>query len=159
MGRARTGCWRLARTVAGFLLAVLEISQVAAALSRPSSQASPLAGQAPLELETVACLLCGGTDHETIVITHDRLTRIGGNFRVVRCRNCQLAFTNPRPTARDRELFYPADYAPHLEPAANAGALANWRRKLEHAVLCDRYGYPPAHFNAATRLQSLLGAP
>ena len=130
---------------------------MAAALSRPSIQASPLAGQAPLELETVACLLCGGTDHETIVVTHDRLTRIGGNFRVVRCRNCQLAFTNPRPTARDRELFYPADYAPHLEPAANAGALANWRRKLEHAVLCDRYGYPPAHFKAATRLQSLLG--
>jgi hypothetical protein len=122
------------------------------------TQASPLAGQASVsvELETVDCLLCGGSDHETIVITHDRLTRIGGNFRVVRCRNCQLAFTNPRPTERDRGLFYPADYAPHLKPAASAGPLAGWRQKLEHAALRHRFGYPSARPDAATRLQSLV---
>lgn len=129
-----------------------------AAHSWPLTQASSLAGQTPIpvDLETVDCLLCGGSNHETIVITHDRLTRIGGNFRVVRCRNCQLAFTNPRPTERDRGLFYPADYAPHLKPAASAGPLAGWRQKLEHAALRHRFGYPSARPDAATRLQSLV---
>lgn len=107
-------------------------------------------------MESVDCLLCGGADHETIVITHDRLTRIGGNFRVVRCRDCQLAFTNPRPTDRARGLFYPNDYAPHLQPKAGVGALHSWRRQLERAALRQRYGYPPPIADLQTVWQSLV---
>ena len=69
----------------------------------------------PLELENVDCLLCGGREQDTVIVAEDFLTRIGGGFRVVRCRRCQLAFTNPRPTSRSLGRFYPADYAPHLE--------------------------------------------
>jgi SAM-dependent methyltransferase len=120
-------------------------------------QASRSAGQplVPVEMESVDCLLCGGGDHETIVITHDHLTRIGGNFRVVRCRNCQLAFTNPRPTDRARGLFYPADYAPHLEPESNRAHLANWRRTLEFAALRHRLGYPSRSPDRWTALKSV----
>jgi 2-polyprenyl-3-methyl-5-hydroxy-6-metoxy-1,4-benzoquinol methylase len=135
------------------------ISQVTAALSWPSRQASPLCKRAPrrVELESVACLHCGGNDQETVVITHDRLTSSGGNFRIVRCRYCGLSFTNPRPIPSDLALFYPADYAPHLEPPPAIGTLARWRRKLEHAVLRHRYGYPFARLDGKTRLLSLLG--
>jgi 2-polyprenyl-3-methyl-5-hydroxy-6-metoxy-1,4-benzoquinol methylase len=109
-----------------------------------------------VDLETVDCLLCGGLDHETVVITHDPLTHIGGNFRVVRCRNCQLAFTNPRPTERDRGLFYPVDYAPHLEPDSAADSYGGWRRTLEHSALRSRYGYPPPIHDARTAFRSVL---
>jgi SAM-dependent methyltransferase len=131
---------------------------VTAASSWRSPPALPVPGQQPIpvDLETVDCLLCGGVDHETVVITHDHLTRIGGNFRVVRCRNCQLAFTNPRPTDRDRGLFYPADYAPHLEPDSAAVGPRSWRRQLEYALLRHDYGYPPQGRKARTAFQSLL---
>ncbi len=112
--------------------------------------------QIPVDLETVDCLLCGGLDYETVVITHDPLTQIGGNFRVVRCRNCQLAFTNPRPTERDRGLFYPADYAPHLQPDSAADSYGGWRRTLEHSALRSRYGYPPPIHDARTAFRSVL---
>jgi 2-polyprenyl-3-methyl-5-hydroxy-6-metoxy-1,4-benzoquinol methylase len=109
-----------------------------------------------VELETIDCLQCGGSDHETIVITHDRLTRLGGNFRVVRCRDCQLAFTNPRPTDRARSLFYPDNYAPHLQPDAPTGALQSCRKGLERAALRRRFGYPPPATDWRTIWRSLL---
>jgi SAM-dependent methyltransferase len=119
------------------------------------SGSAPPQKQVPVELESVDCLLCGGADHETVVITHDRLTHIGGNFRVVRCRDCQLAFTNPRPTERARGLFYPADYAPHLEPESSGAPLGSWRRTLERAALSHSFGYPHRR-DARTALQSVL---
>ncbi|HET6323886.1 MAG TPA: class I SAM-dependent methyltransferase [Planctomycetaceae bacterium] len=122
----------------------------------PLAAAGPAQPQIPVELESVACLLCGGGDHETVVIGHDHLTQIGGNFRVVRCRNCRLAFTNPRPTVRDLGLFYPADYAPHLESDSAAVRFGGWRRKLEHAALKHRYGYPSPIADERTSVQSLL---
>jgi SAM-dependent methyltransferase len=129
---------------------------VTAANSKRLTQVSPLPGQphVPVDLESVDCLLCGGGDHETVLITHDSLTRIGGNFRVVRCRDCQLAFTNPRPTDRDRGLFYPADYAPHLEPESGRSQIASWRRTLEYAALRHRHGYPSRSPDGLTALKA-----
>jgi SAM-dependent methyltransferase len=109
-------------------------------------------------MELVDCLLCGSIDHETILIAPDHLTRLGGNFRIVRCRNCQLAFTNPRPTERARALFYPSNYAPHLEPESSGAPPGSWRRALEHASLRHRFGYPPAP-DALTGLKSALARP
>jgi SAM-dependent methyltransferase len=123
-----------------------------------SAHASLLPGQqhVPVEMELVDCLHCGGIDLETVVIAPDYLTRIGGNFRVVRCRNCQLAFTNPRPVNHAQARFYPTNYAPHLEPESAGTALGSWRRTLEHSALRHRFGYPPGIRDARTALQSLL---
>jgi 2-polyprenyl-3-methyl-5-hydroxy-6-metoxy-1,4-benzoquinol methylase len=107
-------------------------------------------------MELVDCLLCGGVDHATVVIAPDHLTRLGGNFRVVRCRNCQLAYTNPRPAERARGLFYPPDYAPHQDPASDGKPLGAWRRKLEHAALRRRHGYPPPIADLRTAFRSML---
>ena len=118
--------------------------------------ASPLPREqpVPVELETVDCLLCGGGDQETVIVAGDRLTRIGGHFRVVRCRDCQLAFTNPRPTADSLGLFYPADYSPHSEKEPGGRPRPRWRRKLEIALLRQRFGYPPQPTDARTALTS-----
>jgi 2-polyprenyl-3-methyl-5-hydroxy-6-metoxy-1,4-benzoquinol methylase len=107
-------------------------------------------------MELVDCLLCGGVDHETVVIAPDHLTRLGGNFRVVRCHNCQLAYTNPRPADRARALFYPSNYAPHQDPASDETPLGIWRRKLERAALRNRFGYPPQVADLRTAFQSIL---
>ena len=37
-------------------------------------------------------------------------------FAVVRCENCGLAYTNPRPSPATIGRFYPADYRPHRRP-------------------------------------------
>jgi 2-polyprenyl-3-methyl-5-hydroxy-6-metoxy-1,4-benzoquinol methylase len=110
----------------------------------------------PVELESVDCLLCGGREQETVIVAADALTRIGGNFRVVRCRDCQLAFTNPRPTARSLGQFYPADYAPHWKREPDGQPRGKFRRSLEFAVLRRHYGYPPQPASALTAFTSTL---
>jgi len=47
--------------------------------------------------------------HENV----DRLHGVGGIFRVVRCRNCGLMRTNPRPTEASMGVYYPPSYGPH----------------------------------------------
>jgi SAM-dependent methyltransferase len=107
-----------------------------------------------VELETVDCLLCGDREHETVIVAGDQLTQIGGHFRVVRCHRCQLAFTNPRPTAGSLGLFYPADYAPYSENEPSGRLGASWRRALEIGLLRHRFGYPPQPSDARAALTS-----
>ena len=65
-----------------------------------------------IEMEFVPCLLCGGNDFEPVIEAADPLTGQGGVFQVVRCLDCELHFTNPRPTENSIGLFYPSNYAP-----------------------------------------------
>jgi SAM-dependent methyltransferase len=46
-------------------------------------------------------------------------------FQVVRCRDCTLMRTNPRPTIESMSAYYPSTYAPHagVSPAALAGSV------------------------------------
>ena len=53
---------------------------------------------AEILLESAACPIgCPPTD-ETILVDRDRLHNLPGEFTVVKCRNCGLMRTNPRPT-------------------------------------------------------------
>ena len=97
----------------------------------------------PLEWEFVDCPLCGGSGHYEVLSGQDALTQVGGTFGVVQCVRCQLIFTNPRPTARCLHAFYPADYAPHVERADRTRPPGSVQRRLELALLRQRYGYPP----------------
>ena len=66
----------------------------------------------------VACALCGNDDCETVAsldadyeyvgIIDDHYAR--GNFRVVRCRRCSLAYLNPRPSLEQVLHYYPEEY-------------------------------------------------
>ena len=106
------------------------------------------------DLEYVDCPNCGASRHETVIVGEDGLTHLGGTFRIVRCCDCQLAFTNPRPTEASLEQFYPADYSPHLEKEPAERAQSRWRRRLELALLRQYYGYPPQPTDARTMLTS-----
>ena len=64
------------------------------------------------------CPLCGRRDEELLFEAADPSPASGPGlvFAVVECRDCRLAYTNPRPEAGSISQFYPADYRPHRRP-------------------------------------------
>ncbi len=97
-----------------------------------------------IELESVVCPLCRADDAERVISAHDPATGLGGLFHVVRCRRCGMAYTNPRPSRAAIGQFYPVGYQPHEAHAWGDGWGAQLGRRLERAVLQDRFGYPGA---------------
>ena len=70
-----------------------------------------------LEWEEVGCPLCESRNWAPLVEATDPLGGAEGLwFMVVRCQDCGLCFTNPRPSARSIGHFYPADYVCHRAP-------------------------------------------
>lgn len=127
---------------------------------KPQHAAERISGEhnfRPAELEHVACPLCGFIAFEPVVQTPDFETGHGGEFRVVRCTRCGLAFTNPRPTVSSIGRFYPSDYAPHEGHDGDDGWRERWRRRLERAVLRSYFDYPPQPADAWTRAMAWLG--
>lgn len=54
------------------------------------------------------CKLCGSTNHEHILDAEDHYSK--RIFSLVRCSNCELVFTNPRPTENEISEYYPPAY-------------------------------------------------
>jgi 2-polyprenyl-3-methyl-5-hydroxy-6-metoxy-1,4-benzoquinol methylase len=67
-----------------------------------------------LKWEDVACDWCGSTDCEFLFEGEDRLLHLPGQFRMVRCRQCQLVRQNPRLTWESLKDYYPEDYVSHV---------------------------------------------
>lgn len=67
-----------------------------------------------VRLEYVACALGCKEDDEAVLIGRDRLHGLPGDFSVVKCRNCCLMRTNPRPTRDSMGFYYPDNYRPYL---------------------------------------------
>lgn len=93
-----------------------------------SSPASPLDNL--VEWEEVNCLLCGGSHYQIFVESADRLP---GNknlrFAVVRCVDCGLCFTNPRPSPKSIGQFYSENYRPH-KPSEKSRSRGKRQREL-----------------------------
>src|SRR5262245_8188890 len=83
-----------------------------------------------MQWEKPGCLMGGGNTFDPIIEAPDPA---GGDeglwFLVVRCRECGLCFTNPRPAVEAIGQFYPSDYQPHLK---TRGRLSIWRRCMDH---------------------------
>lgn len=62
-------------------------------------------------MEWVKCDLCGLDDVESLLTGKDRLLGGEEEFGVVRCRNCGLIYTNPRPTREEISRYYPSQYS------------------------------------------------
>lgn len=78
-------------------------------LESPASSAKPL-----IEWEEADCPLCGSRRWKVLMQAPDCIS--GGSglwFAVVRCQECGLCFTNPRPTLATMASFYPSGYHPH----------------------------------------------
>lgn len=68
-----------------------------------------------VELEDTPCpLMCWPPADTLVVEGHDRICRLPGRFRVVRCSHCGLLRTNPRPTPQTIGYYYPDDYGPYV---------------------------------------------
>jgi SAM-dependent methyltransferase len=64
------------------------------------------------------CPLCHHATHDVLLESADATPAHGSAkiYAVVQCRNCQLAYTNPRPDPESIIQYYPADYQPHRRP-------------------------------------------
>jgi SAM-dependent methyltransferase len=88
----------------------------------------------------VACPLCSGEHRRILVEAPDRCPDGKGlRFAIVRCLECGLCYTNPRPTSRCIGLFYPQNYKPH-QPSEDR-ARGKWSRRypgLPHWLMHDQ---------------------
>ena len=73
----------------------------------------PVNGEAQ---EEIACPLCGNTDFATLFEGCDLFFHRAGKYRVVKCRGCELQFTNPRPTFESLGAHYPDNYFCYVPP-------------------------------------------
>src|SRR5262245_47752 len=78
-----------------------------------SPLAAPAAVETHIRWDEPGCLLCGG-DRRTPVIDAPDPTPGGSGLRfaVVRCDECGLHFTCPRPDRESIDQFYPSSYQP-----------------------------------------------
>ena len=96
------------------------------------------------DLEVAPCPMGCPVADVVVCISKDLIHGVGGEFQVVRCEQCALVRTNPRPTADDIGAYYPAEYSPHATLSRTAG----WRSKLQAlAGLRDHWlpDIPPGH--------------
>src|SRR5437868_14130169 len=70
----------------------------------------PTMGPARVRWEAPACPLCRGERHTPALEAPDRVS--GLRFAVVRCDECGLRFTSPRPDAATIRQFYRDDVPP-----------------------------------------------
>jgi 2-polyprenyl-3-methyl-5-hydroxy-6-metoxy-1,4-benzoquinol methylase len=102
--------------------------------------ASAMPAAAGPHCHSTDCLLCGSSRWSTLVEAEDG-DRQGLVFRVVRCDQCGLCFTNPRPDSTCIDQFYPLDYKPYRHPRLPRVRLSDWLR-LFRAHNPERYGPP-----------------
>jgi 2-polyprenyl-3-methyl-5-hydroxy-6-metoxy-1,4-benzoquinol methylase len=85
------------------------------------------------EWEEPDCLLCGGRQREEVVQSCDNTACSDDRrYTVVRCPNCELFYTSPRPTPEVIGRYYPDGYGPHQTPSAPARL--PWRTRLAMRV-------------------------
>jgi SAM-dependent methyltransferase len=97
--------------------------------------AAPAAGPPrSLEWEEVDCPLCGGRQRHILLEAADLAPGSSGlRFAVVRCSDCGLCYTNPRPSPATIGQFYPDVYRPHRAP--RPGRQWRSRSRKERQVL------------------------
>jgi 2-polyprenyl-3-methyl-5-hydroxy-6-metoxy-1,4-benzoquinol methylase len=67
-----------------------------------------------IELEDASCPLGCSKSDEIVFFGRDLLRNLPGEYPVVKCRNCGLLRTNPRPTSSTIGFYYPDDYGPYI---------------------------------------------
>lgn len=93
--------------------------------------------------EEPSCLMCGGDQYTPIIEAADPNGETGGlRFAVVRCNECGLMFTSPRPNAATIGRFYAANYRPHHRSRVKPRHVrrSRWDGLLGRAV--ERRGLP-----------------
>jgi len=91
-------------------------------------------------MEETSCPLCNSDRKAFLYETTDRLYKLPGKFRIVKCEDCTLIYLNPRPTKEGMPAYYPHDYFSRKETESQG------KRRLKHwirdFVLKGYFGYP-----------------
>jgi 2-polyprenyl-3-methyl-5-hydroxy-6-metoxy-1,4-benzoquinol methylase len=66
-----------------------------------------------VNLEDCPCALGCAADSRILFSGVDTQNNLSGEYTVVKCEQCGLIRTNPRPTADTMGYYYPEDYAPY----------------------------------------------
>jgi len=103
------------------------------------------------QLEDVPCDYCGSRDADVLIAGRDRAHGLPGEFNVVRCRECGLSRTNPRPTLASLAKAYPEAYPEHQAAARETRP----PRGLLRRALVNRLDYPLGR-RAGRLLRALL---
>ena len=96
--------------------------------------------------ESVTCAICEKDSSDLVFETRDWIFGNEGVFRVVRCRDCQLVYLNPRPTLDESWKFYPRRYfayQPTKPVQATTSPKSTFRRRVKMQILEDTFDYPP----------------
>jgi SAM-dependent methyltransferase len=97
----------------------------------PGPDPNPPKSRTPtLSLVDVRCGLCGADDFAVEASGFDfEYATAANRFRFVRCAGCRHIYLNPRPSADDLGVIYPAHYYAYEE--AGRGLVAGLRRRWE----------------------------
>lgn len=68
-----------------------------------------------VNIEDAGCPLGCNRKDETILKGFDRISNLPGEFYIVKCCNCGLMRTNPRPSSETIGFYYPEDYLPYID--------------------------------------------
>jgi 2-polyprenyl-3-methyl-5-hydroxy-6-metoxy-1,4-benzoquinol methylase len=89
-------------------------------------------------LEDLPCPMGCSCGDDTILTDRDRTYNQPGQFTVVRCRQCRLMRTNPRPTAEGILHYYPNEYAAYRDVPSSAElpvpSAALWKRAIRRLL-------------------------
>ena len=87
-------------------------------------------------MESVPCPLCGGEHRRPLLVAGDRLSPGDtARYSLVRCFDCGLAFTDPRPAADEMAAFYPPSYGGLEREDLIARVEAGFRRRQQREVV------------------------
>jgi 2-polyprenyl-3-methyl-5-hydroxy-6-metoxy-1,4-benzoquinol methylase len=86
-------------------------------------------GYSPLVWEEVECAWCGSTLYDICFEGPDRLERLPGKFRLVRCSQCGLYRQNPRLVWSSLQKYYPEEYKAY---AYRDEKTRSWRQYIEN---------------------------
>ncbi len=88
-------------------------------------------------LEDVSCPLGCSKSDEVILTGRDLLHDLPGEFAVLKCRNCKLKRTSPRPTPDTIGFYYPDDYGPYVGTRVQQARpqSASWIKKLLRPIV------------------------
>lgn len=80
-------------------------------------------------MEKVNCPICESKNFTFVERGTDTLHNVEGIFEVVKCNDCQLMLTNPRPDILEIKKYYPEDYSPYEVDFKRAEKIARSRKR------------------------------
>jgi len=108
-----------------------------------------------MKLENTNCNYCGGRDLSLVFQAKENQFNIGDSFNVVICNNCNLVFTNPRPSEMDISKYYSkGEYYTHLTiDESYKKSKMRWMIKniIMNAIYSSNKGYEDVHLTIKLR--------